>query len=114
MLLPSKELLSEVLGVKRITDINLTDNYITYKYFAFEYDIFEDKVNIYELMHKMKVWALSKGYRIDSAITDGRYGECVLSAGIGFSMCFEADTEFEAVTQACEFILTRKKTLCEQ
>ena len=108
MKLPSKELLSKILK-ETYTHIEQSFHLICVRKYNDGVLAGGNDINIYELMHKMKVWALSKGYRIDSAITDGRYGECVLSAGIGFSMYFEADTEFEAVTEACEWVLKENK-----
>ena len=67
--LPSKELLSAVLGreVKgRKGRISINDNTIT---FAYEDEDMWSDMNIYELMHLMKEWALSRGIVLESTIT---------------------------------------------
>ena len=57
MLLPGKELLSEVLEVN-ICYFAIRQNEVIYTY-----DDCDDTINIYELAHKCKEWALSKGYQ---------------------------------------------------
>lgn len=63
--LPSKELLSEVL--KRDVPLNSKGfNIMTVKENIISYGIefsFKKEINIYELEHKCKVWALNKGYQ---------------------------------------------------
>jgi len=57
--LPSKELLSEVLGYK-VKDIVLsTENNLCF----FSCNV-EHRINIYELAHKCKEWAFNKGYEL--------------------------------------------------
>lgn len=56
---PSKELLSEVLGVN-ICYFVIRQNEVIYTY-----DDCDDTIDIYELAHKCKEWALSKGYIVD-------------------------------------------------
>ena len=112
MELPSKELLSAVLS-EDIASVDVVGNAVRYtvlNYVAEEdgeltYIDLGTNINIYELMHLMKVWAIKQGYKLTSAITDGKYDECTITAGMGFNKQFEAQTEYEAIFQACEWIL---------
>jgi len=101
MILPSKELLREVLGLDFFPHIiRIELGYLIYTE--------ANKINIYELMNKMKIWAYNqsthtKGYVIKTV----HYGFAVTCSVIGFEETFRRDnkTEFEAVTKACEWIL---------
>ena len=82
----------------------------------FETKEIEDSINIYELMHLMKEWAYSKEYTIQSWIF-GQYDKGKAKV-IGIISSFEtkdntplinANTEFEAVTLACMWILKEQK-----
>ena len=70
------------------------------------------RINIYELMHMMKEWALEQGYWLDSGTHskgwEANYVNKDLSSQLSGYILYS--TEFEAVTQACEYILeaTRK------
>lgn len=99
-------LLSEILGEEVNETIILEGSILKYSYKYLGYA----EINIYELAHlNLKQWALSKGYRL---ISFGR--ECFLyemqelydvSEQLNqWSEWFEADTELEAVTKACEWI----------
>lgn len=109
--LPSKELLSEVLGinVKTIYHINSNPNL---EKFDLPYSINGSgdllNINIYELACKCKKWA--KNYTLVSAyyFENGEEGAwCCLHkdlCAVGGEM-FEADTEEEAIFKACDYIL---------
>ena len=101
----SKELLSEVLGIN-ITHTSMCKG---------DNDLFfvEEKggryINIYELAHKCKEWALSKGYQFKvyfqtNGIEEWQLGKC----GYGWDL-----GRFENCIQACELILNNKETQCE-
>lgn len=116
----SKELLREVLNKKVVEICNtydtlINDNFIdTERELAFKYksnnaSILNDTINIYELAHKCKEWALNKGYTL---LTKNK--ECliysveevydVVECLNQYEEYFEADTEYEAIFKACEWI----------
>lgn len=112
----SKELLSEVL------DIDITDD----GYFVISDDnrfisIFQDnsdfepdfKFNIYELAHKCKEWAKSKGYYILSGYDESSIPEAIINHTYSGAGCYceeslEAETEPEAIFKACQWVLNYK------
>jgi len=107
MLLPSKELLSAVLGIEvegGIERIVLNDNTLTFAYS--DEDMWSD-INIYELMHMMKEWAISKKVYILSNISF--IGGTAITLNGSEDNLFVANTELEAVTIACEWILEQQK-----
>ena len=63
MSLPSKELISEVLSKEVEAERFIDSNYLTYVHSG----IYED-INIYELAHKCREWALSEGYIIEVGV----------------------------------------------
>ena len=122
MKLPSKELLSEVLHMKlELGDIDryylikderhLLRLILTDKTDCWNYDI-----NIYELAHKCKEWALSKGYIIEVGVhptikkdrTDRDYFY-IITTDRGQQLVPKfveiIKTEPEAIFKACEWIL---------
>ena len=69
-------------------------------------------INIYELAHKCKEWALKYGYQLHSAMRNGNlpigmltYEQDVLRH------YFKADTEPEVIFKACEWLLEKTKGL---
>ena len=98
MTLPSKELLSIVLGFEvrstYIADNTLLCTKVINKTFT------GIRINIYELQHMMKEWAWEHKWIMKSGINRDGKGFCEGMFGI-----YQADTEFEAVTSACEWIL---------
>jgi hypothetical protein len=108
MKLPSKELLSEVLGrdVYKVKDIENN----TLIYGCLVHDGWYDEINIYELAHKCKEWALSVYNNIDFMV----YGrsQCdliIFTQPDDIKYNFNADTEIEAIFKACEWILEQTK-----
>jgi len=113
MKLPSNELLSEVLD-KDCNVIYIGANNLDYQYevnshgttshgYIYKYDA----INIYELQHKMKEWAYkNSSYYIESYINSGGSYAVVYKdySEEPYFNCI-ADTEFEAVIMASEFIL---------
>ena len=108
----SKKLLGAVLPSLR----NIQKNYYEEeddKYFVYD-DFGWHEYNIYELAHKCKEWATKKGYEVDSSLLLQKKGaltgyvtlshqeEAVFVGEDGY---VKADTEPEAVTKACEWIL---------
>ena len=108
--LPSKELLSAVLG-RRVYGIEGVENNIltTTCYMMYLEDTVY-KFNIDTLARLMKEWALKEGFHIYSKtkedgglaeITDSEGGMYLLDA----MKRYTANDESEAVTKACEWIL---------
>ena len=120
----SKELLSEILDKKAVVDdisnIELKENTITFIEDYWDEDegsgfYRNHTTNIYELAHKCKEWALSKGYILMSKPrTSSSFATCVFCKN---GKCdyeddlwndFRAGTEPEAIFKACEWILNQK------
>ena len=110
----SKELLSEVLGKDANFHKYIEDRSVV----LYIQDIADCReINLYELAHKCKEWAKSKGYYLTTKQhKDGflcyvnldftidlshKKIKCNL---IGFDGLVNADTEFLAVKKACEWI----------
>lgn len=117
MLLPSKELLSEVLGcnIKDIYKINSNPNFgnneLVYSISGVG-DILS--INTYELAHKCKEWAKLKYFiDIDSHSGCARWGaEAVSHNGrpsVFYEQVFIGRTETDAIFKACEWIMEQKQ-----
>lgn len=117
--LPSKELLSEVLGHKiwKVMDCNMgTLRYCIYPNKEDEPSEYIFPINIYELAHMCKEWALSEGYYFSiysfnfSCNTEQEHRIRLLLGNEvvywGNDSCNE--TEPEAIFQACQWILDNK------
>lgn len=112
----SKELLREVLGYKvynyALKSENIKLNKITTSSLGSEPQTigYEKDINIYELAHKCKEWALKRGYIIKSfSSADKGYG--IIEILIGKDEVIDlkmADTETEAIFKACQWILDNK------
>ena len=79
---------------------------------------YEYEYNIYELAHKCKEWALSKGYYLASnKYSDGgccQYftedsNECASCGGVK-SIIIHAESEQQAVFDVCQWILDNKES----
>lgn len=105
----SKELLSEVLGFD-VVKIEIKDNILDFDC-AFDAVVIVKKINIYELAHKCKEWALNKNYILLSSIEiDCSY--CDISFIINNKARHKLITgasEIEAIFKACEWILKEIK-----
>lgn len=110
--LPSKELLSKVLK-KKISDsknfsLCLKKNVLEYGKVE-KYGIHREDINIYELDHKCKEWALSKGYVI---IQDTRGYTKVYRFPNGEIKIWEDEnmnSSIDRTFNACEWIIERTK-----
>ena len=115
----SKELLSEVLNVNVQTELQeddfCSDNTLIY----WEFDDYHNdykNINIYELAHKCKEWAI-KQHKIDLITLELDKNEKTISCSILYGEIhpnmkmyyFNADTEIEAIFKACQWILDNKK-----
>ena len=107
----SKELLTEVLPDKQIDQIRITDNTLWFKKAEMKMSRTwsEECINIYELAYKCKKWALDQNCCIRSYILkQEKEGRARLEYHYLVDMpseVFEADTEYEAIFKACEWIL---------
>lgn len=105
----SKELLQDVLDMKNINisyvDADSENNIcygLTWKY--------SETINIYELTHKCKEWALNQDYVIKTFYDHDGSAFANISSGIISlveikQMTHKSDTEPAAVFKACEWIL---------
>ena len=112
----SKELLSEVLGIKEeICSIQLLfdDTIVEWDTGSEDTTIKCDDINIYELAHKCKEWARKKGisiYCIQYKVGKGEYYLSLYDIANGDHVrgieidSITYDTEFEAVIKACEWV----------
>ena len=113
-MIPSKELLSEVLESK-------LENGSIDRYYFTENDsrnllriILTDDINIYELAHKCKEWAKLKHFiDIDSHPGCARWGAKAVShngkPSVFYEQVFIGRTEPEAIFKACEYIMEQTK-----
>lgn len=117
----SKELLEKVLdftsGNVFIKEIETRNNDIEYLCNVGGWNL----LNIYELAHKCKEWAIKQGYSLCSCIHDDGsyeryYSICDILKPLYDSSCLfdtllkttEANTEPEAIFKACEYIMENK------
>jgi len=107
----TKELLSDIFGfeIRKINPSILDGNLYYYKKFV----KCKSKINIYELAHKCKEWANSKGFDVlSSCNTDEKCWVQLHQYNtklIGSSKYFHSFTEYKAIFKACEHI--RKELL---
>lgn len=116
----SKELLSEILKEYKFPfsyEYNTYNDYTKKIYFYVNSELKIDffLINIYELAHKCKVWALSKGYYFSiysfnfSCNTEQEHRIRLLLGNEvvywGNDSCNESEPE--AIFKACEWILTK-------
>ena len=103
----SKELLSEVLNlnVAEVGDVTSQVN------LWFLYDDNESNYfNIYEIMYKCKLWAISKNYRLITNVNYELDGECKIYKNNNVLIKHVIrDTEFSAVSDACEWLLQQER-----
>ena len=107
----SKELLSEVLKLDaKPYNIDTKGRTLYYSVYEdrYECDILDNEINIYELAHKCKEFALSIGYELRS--WDKRCEIIELSRKYYIDVpTAKADTELEVIFKACEWLLENKK-----
>lgn len=123
MLLPSKELLSEVLSKEfnfmfGISDISTYNNLVQISFYETELCSMcgLHQINIYELAHKCKEWAFDKEYSVYATqykIDDGEWCIYVFKDkdmhDYGCDICDTTfKTEPEAIFKACEWIMEKE------
>ena len=122
MLLPNKKLLKEVLK-DRFKDVVIDGCVISEKndntLKIFMNICFCYEINIYELAHKCKEWAISKGYYLYSVIVNKEayaYITYPCNTSLRLFSC-HSYTEPEAIFKACEYIMEKikwqKNNLCK-
>ena len=110
----SKELLSEILKEYKFPfsyEYNTYNDYTKKIYFYVNSELKIDffSINIYELAHKCKEWAISKGWVLHEVRNLKEYIIYFSGDFRESSNDFRADTEHEAIFQACEWILKESK-----
>jgi hypothetical protein len=114
MKLPSKELLEKITNdkIQLGVPIVLKDNEVVYKYASVPIHFYERHINIYELMHLMKEWAFNNGFACISGTMNGLKQKIAILTSLDVmvpKIPFTESTEFEAVTEACEWLLKETK-----
>jgi hypothetical protein len=71
---------------------------------------FDQTINIYELAHKCKEYAMNNDYCLNS-FTDYNGTWFSYANNVGSAKQFSAETEYEAIFKACQFILDEQKGL---
>lgn len=126
---PSIELLSEVLEIDDIKEYECRDN----ECHIVRYDLplpmgnQHILINVYELMYKMKVWSAKQNFKVVHELSYGiesgrarliQYQEFDMYDVFGYKIgrtsksdWFEDNSEHEAVTKTCEWVLEHKKEL---
>lgn len=106
--LPSKELLSEVLdkGKGSITKIEYNPSKTIVEYEQLER--YWNSINTYELAHKCKEWAHKLGFMVQSYQYNTKARVDLLKS-CDIDEIFIEETEPEAIFKACEWILENSK-----
>ena len=113
MKLPSKELLSEVLGLKiNLVEIDEARNKVFY--YCNQFGKITGEISTFELAHKCKEWAKLKHFiDIDSHPGCARWGAKAVShngkPSVFYEQVFIGRTEPEAIFKACEYIMEQTK-----
>ena len=115
----SKELLNKVLNIEIVSYQMKQKNILAYEYNKVSKNQWSGKtfcnrsINIYELAHKCKEWALSKGYIINSGATTSNDWSSTIYKVIKenpyikeLSHTWE-QSEPEAIFKACQWILDK-------
>ena len=106
----SKELFNEVMGnVSDIYNMKVVNDYLFWD------NGYSNQINIYELAHKCKEWAFTKGYIVISGATTSNDWCSTICKVIKENPYIEEvshtweQTEVEAIFKACEWILHKTK-----
>ena len=112
----SKELLSEVLNLNmwKTETLTISTEYNKLYYNGItlgDYGYYEytEHINIHELAHKCKEWALKQEYKVNSRPDNvPTLWEAYINLNITTAHTEVAATEPEAIFKACEWILQQK------
>jgi len=109
----SKELLSEVLGIKysfKIEDYNESNlNNLEW----WQNEIYKEQmhtINIYELAHKCKEWAFKQGFTIVDGFDELGQNICYIIRITGYTLdsYYEQALNYKNAFSACQWILENK------
>ena len=106
----SKELLSEVLELKiNLVEIDEARNKVFY--YCNQFGRMTGEISTFELAHKCKEWAFDKGFVLKSYKKQGAFsGTYHYAIDINDKICeWLANTEYEAIFKACEWIMEQTK-----
>ena len=115
----SKELLSEVLEIKVFTEIREDDDVRNNILVYWEFDGYHNEcrnINIYELAHKCKEWAIGEyGFSLHSFPCPDDTYTCEIykfhkSTGYAIVDWFNCLSEVESIFKACQWILDNKES----
>ena len=105
----SKELLSAVLGLH--CGIKSIKNSEVIYWFDCIGEIREHSINIYELAHKCKEWAVIRQFYNVASLLDYTGYTCIIRQDpmtfLNTELRFRAGTEPEAIFRACQWILNK-------
>lgn len=113
----SKELLSEVLGFNIDYIVEQENTHISW-----HDEMGGHTINIYELAHKCKEWALNKGHRLLSGFDEKEYENspdieysCIVNhiyceGGCRSDNNFNSYSEPESIFKACKWILDNEES----
>ena len=123
MKIPSNKLLLEITNLN-VIDSKIEGTYLKYKIQTDIGKVWID-VNIYEMMHNMKVWAAYKNFKLTIELSYGvergqakleQYQEFDVYDTFGYKIgrtaksdWFKENSEFEAAVAACEWIVENTK-----
>lgn len=105
-----KELLSEVLGIEvfKVKDKTTGDLYVPDNCIGFEWkEEIAGLINIYELAHKCKEWALNFNenvFWLDTRLHNDCTTIWLYKNGLQVNVVFQEKTEPEAIFKACDWI----------
>ncbi len=110
----SQELLSIIYNTDKIKEFSNTHitlwNPVLHNWSTHEDGRWETtEINIYELAHKCKEWALTKGYML-SSLKGSTFGRCAIVRNVTdvhYEFDILDDSEPQAIFKACQWILER-------
>jgi len=106
MAVPSKELLSEVLGITEPYFTNL-DELVFWSGGIYRQDRETERISVHEIVYKCKEWIINTR---NKALQITYHKDCVaLNIFSDDIDAFVKDTESEAVFEACEWILKQNE-----
>ena len=105
-----KELLSEVLGL--CCGVKSIRNSEVVYWFNCIGEVRESSINIYELAHKCKEWAVIRQFYNVASLLDYTGYTCIIRQDpmtfLNTELRFRAGTEPEAIFKACQYIMENK------
>ena len=106
----NKELLSEVLGL--CCGVKSIRNSEVIYWFNCIGEVRESSINIYELAHKCKEWAIIRQFYNVASLSYYTGHTCIIRQDpmtfLNTELIFRAGTEPEAIFKACQYIMENK------